>query len=80
MIHGLGWLFTVSIFQPLLNGLLAIQKFMPGHDLGLAIIILTLLIKFILYLPSLSAIRASRQLQTLQPKLKAIQAQYKDNR
>lgn len=72
--------FTVGIFEPLFNGLLYIQKILPGHDLGVAIILLTLVIKAILYAPSLSGIRASRQLQVLQPKLKAIQTQYKDNK
>lgn len=72
--------FTVGIFEPLFNGLLYLQKILPGHDLGLAIILLTIIIKAALYLPSLSGIRASRQLQTLQPRLKAIQEQFKDNR
>lgn len=72
--------FTVGIFEPLFNGLLYIIKILPGHDLGIAIILLTLLIKAALYLPSLSGIRASRQMQTLQPKLKAIQTQYKGDR
>ncbi len=72
--------FTVGIFEPLFNALLYIQKLLPGHDLGIAIILLTLVIKAALYIPSLSGIRASRQLQTLQPKLKAIQTQNKDNK
>ncbi len=72
--------FTVGIFEPLFNALLYIQKILPGHDLGIAIILLTLVIKVALYIPSLSGIRASRQLQTLQPKLKAIQTEFKDNK
>lgn len=72
--------FTTGIFEPLFNALLYIQKVLPGHDLGLAIILLTLLIKAALYIPSLSSIRASRQLQTLQPQLKAIQELYKNDR
>lgn len=72
--------FTVAVFQPLFNGLLFLARLMPNHDLGLAIILLTLVIKVVLYLPSLSAIRASRQLQVLQPQLQALQAKFKDNR
>lgn len=72
--------FSVGIFEPLFNGLLFIQKILPGHDLGLAILLLTLVIKVILYLPSLSSIRASRQLQALQPRLKDIQTRNKGNR
>ncbi len=76
----MGHLFDIAIYEPILNALLYIQKVLPGHDMGLAIILVTLLIKGILYIPSLAAIRSSRQLQTLQPKLKAIQEQYKNDR
>ncbi len=72
--------FIHGIYEPLFNALLYIQKVLPGHDLGIAIILLTLIIKAALYAPSLSSIRASRQLQTLQPKLKAIQEQYKNDK
>lgn len=76
----MGELFNTAIYEPILNGLLYVQKILPTHDMGLAIIFVTLAIKGILYVPSLAAIRSSRQLQTLQPRLKALQAQYKDNR
>ncbi len=72
--------FDVAIYQPILNALLYLQRTLPGHDMGLAIVLLTLVIKGIFYLPSLSAIRSSRQLQTLQPKLRALQEQYKNDR
>lgn len=76
----MGNIFNIAIYEPILNGLLYVQKILPTHDMGLAIIVITLLIKGILYIPSLAAIRSSRQLQTLQPKLKALQAQYKNDR
>lgn len=72
--------FDVVIYQPILNALLYLQKTLPAHDMALAIILLTVAIKALFYLPSLSAIRASRQLQVLQPKLRALQEQYKDDR
>lgn len=71
---------TLIIYQPIFNSLLFVQKFLPGHDLGVAIIIITLVIKTLLFTPSLSAIRASRHLQELQPKLKALQEKYKNNK
>lgn len=73
-------IFHVGIYLPLFNSLMYLQKVLPGHDLGLAIILLTLAIKIVLYYPSLSAIRGSRQLQNLQPKLKALQQKYKNDR
>lgn len=67
------------IFVPTFNALMFLEKVLPGHDLGVAIILVTLVIKVILYIPSLSAIKSSRQLQEIQPLDKALQAKYKDN-
>jgi len=68
------------IFVPVFNSLLFLQKILPGHDLGLAIIIVTLVIRLVLYWPSLAAIRASRQLQEIQPMDKALQEKYKNDK
>lgn len=73
-------IFTTGIYEPIFNALLYIQKTLPNHDLGLSIIAITLAVKILLYIPSFTAIRASRQLQTLQPKLKAIQEKYKNDK
>ena len=73
-------MFSTFIYEPIFNTLLFLHRYVPGQDMGLAIIAVTLLIKGILYLPSLTSIRASRQLQTLQPQLKALQEKYKDNK
>jgi membrane protein insertase Oxa1/YidC/SpoIIIJ len=53
------------IYLPIFNSLMWLEKVLPGHDLGLAIIIVTLVIRLILYVPTLSAIRSSRQMQSL---------------
>jgi len=45
-----------------------------------SIILLTLAIKVLLYLPSRSSIRSQKVLQDTQPKLQAIQNKYKDNK
>src|SRR5688572_13352355 len=73
-------IFTTIIYQPIFNTVLYFHKILPGQDMGLAIIIVTILIKLLLYTPSLAAIRSSRQLSTLQPKLKALQEKYKNNK
>ncbi len=73
-------IFDAAIYEPIFNAVLYIQKVLPNHDMGLAIIIITLAIKGIFYIPSLAAIRASRQLQGLQPRLKQLQEQYKNDR
>jgi len=71
-------IYNLILFEPIFNGLIFIYKYIP--NLGVSIIILTLVIKLILYLPSLSSIKSQKRLQEVQPKLKAIQDKYKGNR
>jgi YidC/Oxa1 family membrane protein insertase len=52
---------------------------MPGHDIGLAIIAITIVIKLILYPFSLKSIKSQKALQDLQPKLSELKKKYKDN-
>ena len=74
----MGSIFSTIIFEPLFNGLIYTYKLLP--DLGIAIIILTVVIKLILLLPSRSAIVAQKKLQEMQPKMQEIQNRNKDNR
>mgnify|MGYP001559531248 FL=1 len=55
--------FNTLLYEPLFNTLMFLVEHFPGNDLGLAIIALTLLIKVILFSPSLSAIKSQRALQ-----------------
>jgi len=72
--------FTTILFQPMLNALMWIYSVIPGHDIGLAIIVLTIVIRLILWPFQQSALKSQRALQTVQPKLKALQAQYGDDK
>jgi len=72
------YIFDVLLFNPLLNSLVFIYKYIP--DLGVSIIILTVVIKLILYLPSRSSIRSQKSLQAIQPKLQELQKKYKNNK
>jgi len=76
----IGHLFTIICYQPLLNLLVATYNFIPGHDIGLVIIILTILIKLVLYPFSLSSIKAQKSMNELQPKLNEIKQKYKDDK
>ncbi len=67
-------------YVPILNLLVWLYNVMPWHDLGVAIIILTVLIKFILYPLNKKAILSQKALQDLQPKLDEIKKKYKDDR
>ncbi|MCA9370610.1 MAG: membrane protein insertase YidC [Candidatus Peregrinibacteria bacterium] len=72
-------LFRTFISKPLLNGLVFIASMTPGYNLGVAIIILTLIVKLILFIPTQHAMEGQRKMQTVQPKMDALRAKYKDN-
>lgn len=72
--------FDVALYHPLFNSLVLIYNYIPGHDFGIAIIVLTILIRIILYPVSVKALNSQKTLQALQPKIQEIQKKYKDNK
>jgi len=72
--------FNVVLYKPLFNSLVLLYNFIPGHDFGIAIIILTLIIKIILYPLSLKSVESQRIMQKFQPKIQEIQKKYKDDK
>lgn len=73
-------IYTELIYRPLLNGLVFIYSFLPYQDLGLAILTLTFIVRLALHPTVVQTIRSQRAISTLQPKLKEIQARFKDNK
>ena len=71
--------FRTFITKPLLNGLIFIASLMPGYNLGLAIIILTIIVKLILFLPTQHAMEGQKKMQLIQPKIEIIRKKYKND-
>lgn len=72
--------FNVLLYQPLLNGLVLLYQFFPGQDFGIAIIVLTILIKMLFYPLATQAIKSQKDLAGLQPKIQEIQGNYKNDK
>jgi len=72
--------FYIILYQPLFNSLVILYNYIPGHDFGIAIIFLTLIIRIILFPISVKAVNSQRGLQKLQPKLQEVQKKYKDDK
>ncbi len=70
-------LWTGIFYRPIYNGLIFLISVMPFHDLGLAIILLTIIIRTILLLPSHKAMRSQKKMQEVQPRLEKIKEKYK---
>ena len=72
--------FNLILYQPLFNALVLLYQYLPGHDFGVAVVVLTILIKVAFYPLGTIAIRSQKNLSDLQPKLKEIQQKYKDDK
>lgn len=72
--------FNTIFYEPILNLVVYIYNILPGHDIGITIVILTVIIKLLLYPLSKKSIEGQKALQTLQPKLDAIKKEYSDNK
>ncbi|MDD5438101.1 MAG: YidC/Oxa1 family membrane protein insertase [Patescibacteria group bacterium] len=74
------WLYNEILFRPILNLLIWLYGVLPGADLGLAIIVLTVIIKLILYPFTVSQIKQQRALQSLQPKINEVRQRLKNDK
>lgn len=72
--------FKTTLYEPLFNLLVFFAWLVPGHSIGWAIILLTILVKVVLWVPSLKSIQTPILLRLYQDEMKAIQERYKDDR
>lgn len=72
--------YNTILYQPIFNALVFLYDILPGNDVGLAIILLTVAIKLILFPLSLQSIKSQKALQELQPKIEELKKQYKDRK
>lgn len=73
-------IFNTILYQPLFNALVLLYEHIPGHDFGLAVIALTVIIRLFLYPLMVQSIKSQKSLSELQPKIQEIQSKYKDNK
>src|SRR3989338_3724778 len=71
-------LFNLVLYKPLLNLLVVFYNFIP--DIGVSIILLTILIRLLLWPLNAAMYKGQKALQTLQPQLKKLQEQHKNNK
>lgn len=69
-------LFRTFVTKPLFNLLILIAWYVPGHNLGISIILLTILIKLLLLVPNQHALEGQKKLQELQPRMEEIKKKY----
>lgn len=67
----------IILLKPIYNGLILLMLIIPGHSLGWAIIIMTMIIRLLLIPSTNSATRAQKKMRRLQPEIEKIKQQYK---
>jgi YidC/Oxa1 family membrane protein insertase len=70
--------FYNAIYDPLYNGLVYLVDVVPTHDIGIAIIILTILVKFVLFPLSRQAIKTQIAMRQIAPEVEAIREKFKE--
>jgi len=68
-------LFNVLLYQPIFNGFVGLYNLIP--DVGIVILIVTIIIKVVLYPMTNKSIKAQKSMTELQPKLEEIKQKYK---
>jgi len=72
--------FNVILYQPLFNALVLLYEHLPGHDFGVAVITLTVIIRLLFYPLMVQSIKSQKSLSELQPKIQEIQSKYKEDK
>jgi len=72
--------FHAVFYDPIYNALVALVALVPGSDVGIAVVLVTIIIRLILLPFSLSAARTQRAMKVLEPKLKELKEKHKGNK
>ena len=74
------YLFNTVLYNPIYNLLVFLINVIPGGDVGLAVIFLTIIVKLVLFPVSLTAVRTQMKMKLIEPELRKVQEMYKDKR
>ena len=69
--------FHTVFYDPIYNALVAL---VPGSDVGVAVIIITIIIRIVLLPSSLSAARTQRAMKILEPRIKEVKERHKGDK
>lgn len=72
--------FHATIYDPLYNGLVFLVDIVPNHDVGIAVIVLTIIVRIILYPLSKRAVAAQMKMKEIAPQIEALKEKHKSNR
>jgi YidC/Oxa1 family membrane protein insertase len=76
-VHPMKELFSAILYEPIFNGFVALYNLIP--DVGVVILIVTLIIRGVMYPLTKKSISSQKSMQDLQPKMEDLKKKHKDN-
>ncbi len=73
-------MFNTFIFLPLYNGLVGIMDLLPGIDVGIAVIIFTIIVRLILFPLSKSSLLTQVRMKEVEPEANRIKQEYANDK
>lgn len=72
--------FHTVLYTPIYNLLMGLTDILPGQDIGLAVVVATLIVKVLLMPLSFAALRTQRAVKAMEPEMKQIRKDFKDDK
>ncbi|MEX2514569.1 MAG: YidC/Oxa1 family membrane protein insertase [Candidatus Paceibacterota bacterium] len=72
--------FSTILYEPIYNGLVFFIDIIPGGSVGLAVILITLAVKFILLPLSIKSVRTQQTMKQVKPHIDEIKEKYGDDK
>ncbi len=69
-------LFNTIFYQPIYNGFVFLISIIPGADIGFAIVILTIIVKFIIFPLTHKSVTSQAKMRSIEPKVKEVKEKY----
>ncbi len=69
-------LFNTLFYQPIYNGLVFLISVIPGNDVGIAIVVLTITVKFIILPLSHKSVKSQAKIRSIEPEVKKIKEKH----
>lgn len=76
----IGRLFHSILYVPIYNLLIFFVDIVPRGDVGIAVIIVTIIVKLIIAPFSISAVKTQRRMKFIEPQMKELREKYKDDK
>ena len=70
--------FTAIIYRPFYNGLVFLVGILPTHDVGVAVVTMTILVRFVLFPLSRRAVTAQLAMKKIGPEVEKLKEKFKD--